>query len=445
MQNAARIKPQKPKLKPLVDKRPVLLSALIMGSGQLMQKQYLKGLFFLLTEAIVLLNAGAFIKALSGLITLGDPQPELPITARDNSIFMMVEGIIYLILLLFFIGFYLYNLRDAANSQRHFEERGQYPDSHASLSVLADRSFAAIALTPAVTMILFFVVVPLVFSAMLAFTNYSSPRHIPPANTVDWVGLGTFREIQNTSLWAGAFKRTAIWTFTWAFLSTLSCYAGGMLIALALLSKSIKFPKLFRVLYILPYAIPSMLSLMIWRNLLNGQFGPINRMLMEWGLISAPIPWLSEMTLARICVILVNLWLGFPYFMMLSTGIMTSISADLYEAAQIDGANPRQQFFKITLPLVLYQTIPLFIMSFSFNLNNFGAVFFITGGGPTDAATTQSGAGGTDILMSWMYKLTLDLRQYNKAAVLAILVFLVIAPFAIYNFSRTKAFKEGEL
>jgi arabinogalactan oligomer/maltooligosaccharide transport system permease protein len=168
-------------------------------------------------------------------------------------------------------------------------------------------------------------------------------------------------------------------------------------------------------------------------------------MLIEWGWISQPIHWLSDFTLARISVIVVNLWLGFPYFMMLITGVMTSVPADLYEASEIDGANKRVQFFKITLPMVLYQTVPLFIMSFSFNLNNFGAVYFLTGGGPTDLATTQSGAGATDILMSWMYKLTLDLRQYNMAAVLSILVFLVIAPFSIYNFSRTKAFKEGEL
>jgi arabinogalactan oligomer/maltooligosaccharide transport system permease protein len=179
--------------------------------------------------------------------------------------------------------------------------------------------------------------------------------------------------------------------------------------------------------------------------LLNGQFGPVNGLLMQWGIIAQDIPWLSEISVARFSCVLVNLWLGFPYFMMLITGVMTSVPADLYEAAQIDGASRRQQFTKITLPLVLYQTIPLFIMSFSYNLNNFGAVYYLTQGGPTDTATTQSGAGGTDILMSWMYKLTYDLRQYNKAAVLAILLFIVVAPFAIYNFSRTRAFKEGEL
>lgn len=431
---------------PIKDKKPVLFSTLFMGLGQMLfQKQYVKGAFFAIIELMALLNLGSIIKGITGLITLGDPKPELPILQRDNSIFMMVEGILYAILVIALIILYVTNIKDAMKTQREYERTGQYPGTRAFMSSLADTSFAVVGLSPATLMIVFFVVVPLVFSAMLAFTNYSSPQHIPPANTVDWVGVETFQSLANRPLWAGAFARTALWTVLWATLATTTCYAGGLFIALALLNKNIRFPSFFRVVYILPYAVPAMLSLMIWRNLLNGQFGPINRMLIQWGWISAPIPWLSDFTLARVAVVMVNLWLGFPYFMMLITGVMTSVPADLYEAAQIDGANKRVQFMKITLPLVLYQTIPLFIMSFSFNLNNFGAVYFLTGGGPTDLATTQSGAGGTDILMSWMYKLTYDMRQYNMAAVLSILVFLVIAPFAIYNFSRTKAFKEGEL
>jgi len=433
-------------LPPLKNKKPVWASLGFMGLGQLLfQQQYVKGAFYTLIELLVLINSHHFIKAITGLITLGDPQPDLPIRQRPNSIFMMVEGIIFLILLALFILLYISNVRDAIKTQRNYERTGHYPGTRAFMSSLADTSFAVVGLSPAMLMILFFVVLPLVFSAMLAFTNYSSPHHIPPANTVDWVGVENFQTLAGRSLWAGAFGRTAMWTVLWATLATTTCYVGGLLIALALINKNIRFPNFFRVVYILPYAVPAMLSLMVWRNLLNGQFGPINRMLMEWGWISQPIHWLSDFTLARTSMVVVNLWLGFPYFMMLITGVMTSVPKDLYEASQIDGANPRVQFFKITMPLVLYQTMPLFIMSFSYNLNNFGAVYFLTGGGPTDLATTQSGAGATDILMSWMYKLTLDLRQYNIAAVLSILVFLVIAPFAIYNFSRTKAFKEGEL
>jgi len=434
------------KAEQIKDKRPVAASALFMGLGQILfQKQYIKGFFFALVELVVLLNGSAFYQKIRGFITLGDARPDVPIMQRDNSLFMMVEGIIYIILLLFFVGLYIANILDVMKTQRQCQRTGSYPTNRHFVSSLADTSFAVVGLSPIMVMLVFFILIPLVFSALIAFTNYSTPKNIPPANPVDWVGLDTFKEIANRPLWSGAFARTVTWTFVWAALATITSYTGGMLMALTLLNRKLKLPRLFRSIYVLPYSVPAMLSLMVWRNLLNGQFGPINNMLKQWGIISENIPWLSQIGMARFSCVMVNLWLGFPYFMMLITGVMTSVPADLYEASQIDGANKRQQFMKITLPLVLYQTIPLFIMSFSYNLNNFGAVYYLTQGGPTDTATTQSGAGGTDILMSWMYKLTYDLRQYNKAAVLAILLFLVVAPFAIYNFSRTKAFKDGDL
>ncbi|NLY19139.1 MAG: ABC transporter permease subunit [Clostridiaceae bacterium] len=149
--------------------------------------------------------------------------------------------------------------------------------------------------------------------------------------------------------------------------------------------------------------------------------------------------------MARIMLIIVNLWLGFPYFMLMITGILTSMPQDIYEAAKIDGASKSQQFRFITFPLLMYQTVPLMIMNFSYNINNFGGVYFLTNGNPPDSITTQSFAGTTDTLITWMYKLTLDQRLYNKASVVAIIMFLIIAPFALYNFSRTKSFKDGEL
>lgn len=425
--------------------KPVLLSCLFMGLGQLFQKQYIKAALFALVEVTFLLNLPIFIQKISNFITLGDPKPDLPIMQRDNSLFMMIEGIVFIILLVLFIAFYIANVRDARYNELQKERNGAYTTTSQYLSTLADKSFTLLGLSPVIVLLLFFVLVPILFSALIAFTNYSAPTNIPPANVIDWTGTQAFEDLANLKLWKDAFIRTATWTVVWAVLSTLTCYAGGTLAALALSYKKLKMPSFFRAVYVLPYAVPALLSLLMWRILLNGQFGPLNRMLIEWGVIEKFIPWISDATLARFSVILVNLWLGFPYFMLLITGTMTSIPSDVYEAASIDGANKRQQFFKITLPLLLYQTIPLIIMTFSYNLNNFGAVFFLTGGGPTDTLTTQSGAGATDILMSWMYKLTLDLRQYNKAAVLSILIFAVIAPFAIYNFSRTKAFKDGEI
>lgn len=431
-------------------------SALFMGLGHIVVlKQYAKGLMLAAIELILLIFMPTFSKAVRNFITLGDPKPSLPITQRDNSIFMMIDGLIVFVILAIFLIMYLYNIKDARKQGRQYEKTGERQRTREFVSGLMDKAFPYIGLSPALVMLSFFVVIPLLFSALLAFTSYTAPSNLPPANTIDWVGFDTFKQMIDLPQYRIGFGRTAIWTLVYATATTLTTYFGGLFLALALLDKKIKIAKFFRIIFILPYAVPAMISLLVWANLLNGQFGPITRGLRELGVIqwlmntgliqTDAIPWLSDANLARTMLVFVNLWLGFPYFLLLITGIMTSMPAELYEAATIDGANRRQQFRFITLPLLIYQTVPLMIMSFAYNMNNFGGVYFLTQGNPSDTLTTQSFAGATDTLMTWIYKLTVDNRLYNKAAVIAILVFLAIAPFAMYQFSQTKSFKEGEL
>ncbi len=433
-----------------------IASALFMGLGHIVVlKQYIKGILFALFEVIVLMNSSTLYKGIKGLITLGDPKPNLPVVQRDNSTFMMLEGLITVVVLIIIAIIYIFNIIDAKNTAKNYEETGKVQTEREFLHDMGEKAFSYLALSPAFVMLAFFVVIPLVFAFLIAFTNYSAPAHIPQNNTVDWVGLETFKDMVNLKQYSQGFARTAVWTFEWALLGTLTCYFGGMFLALALLDKKIKIAGVFRTVFILPYAVPGMISLFIWAILLNGQFGPINRGLREIGAVQwlqsigvlqkDIIPWLSDTTLARVMLIVVNLWLGFPYFMLMITGIMTSMPQDIFEAARIDGASRSQQFRYLTLPLLLYQTVPLMIMNFSFNMNNFGGVYFLTNGNPPDTITTQSFAGTTDTLITWMYKLTLEQRLYNKASVVAIIMFVIIAPFAIYNFAQTKSFKEGEL
>jgi len=433
-----------------------ILSAVFMGLGQIVVlKQYIKGIIFALVEVITLLSSRRIARAIEGLITLGDPKPNLPIAQRDNSTFMMLDGLIAIVVVIIIALIYIYNIRDARKTAKTYMRTGVLPSEKDFFSDMGEKTFAYFALSPAFVLLAFFVIIPLVFTVLIAFTNYSAPDHIPPNNTVDWVGFETFREMLSLKQFSQGFTRTAIWTFIWAFLSTVTCYFGGMFLALALLDKKIKIAGFFRTIFILPYAIPGMISLYMWAILLNGQFGPITKALRQLGVISwlqnigilkkDIIPWLSDPVLAKVMLILVNLWLGAPYFMLMITGIMTSMRQDIFEAALIDGASKAQQFRYITLPMLLYQTMPLLIMSFSYNMNNFGGVYFLTNGNPTDTITTQSYAGTTDTLITWMYKLTLDQRLYNKASVVAIIMFLVVAPFAMYNFAQTKAFKDGEV
>ena len=245
--------------------------------------------------------------------------------------------------------------------------------------------------------------------------------------------------------WTSAFGRVAVWTIIWGFLATITCYAGGLIMAVVLHESKIKIKPVFRSIFILPYAIPTVVSMLVWKNLLNGSFGIVNRTLMELGLIEKTIPWLSDLWLARFVCVMINLWAGFSYFMLLIMGNMTAISPDIYEAAKIDGANKFYMFRKITLPLVLFQTTPLIIMSLTHNINNFGAIYFLTGGLPKVADSTLTSAGGTDILVTWIYQLTVTLMKYNYASVLAVVIFIVLAPLAIWSFRNTKSFKEGEV
>ncbi|HOM23641.1 MAG TPA: sugar ABC transporter permease [Termitinemataceae bacterium] len=429
------------------EKKVVRTAVLFMGLAHLLWlRDTVKGLLFAAVEIFYIFMIPSIGKKLIDLVTLGSPQPELPIKMRDNSIFMLIDGILTIVLLIVFITLYIISVRSARQGYREYCRKKRPMTMGESFSTTLSKAFPVVGLTPSFLLILVLVVVPLIFSASVAFTNYSAPDNIPPNNTVDWVGLANFKTLLGgEASWTSGFVRVATWTVIWAFFATLTCYFGGLFVAILLRESKIRLVPFFRLIFILPYAVPSVVSMLVWRNLLNGTFGTINRTLMALHIIDTPIPWLGDPLLAKIVVILINLWAGFGYFMLLATGAMTAVSQDIFEAARIDGASRFQVLRHITLPLVLYQTMPLIIMSFTYNINNFGAIFFLTGGSPTVADSTITSAGGTDILVTWIYKLTITLLKYNYASVIAVLIFLVLAPFAVFNFRQTKAFKEGDL
>lgn len=428
-------------------KKIKITASCFMGLAHIIHlKDYVKGVLFALLEIAFFAFLPVTIQKLIDLVTLGTPHPELPIKQRDNSLFMLIDGILIVAVVVVFVIAYIMSVKSAEKAYAEYCRTGRYKTQKESFHASVEQSFPIFGLAPGFLMVVIFVVVPLVFSVLVAFTNYSAPAHISPNNTIDWVGFQNFFElIGGNSTWSVGFVRVATWTLVWAVLATATCYLGGLIVAVQLKETKFSLSPVFKFIFILPYAVPGVVSMLVWKNLLNGTTGIINRTLIYLGIIDKSIPWLSDPLMAQMTCILINLWAGFGYFMLLAMGTMTAISEDMNEAARIDGANKWQIFSKITMPLVLYQTLPLIIMSFAHNVNNFGAIFFLTGGAPNVADSTTTMAGGTDILVSWIYNLTINLQKYHYASVIAVMIFIVLAPFSIWQFRRTKAYKEGSL
>lgn len=422
-----------------------VLSAVFMGFGQLYNRQAVKGVLLSLAEILYIIFVLPYnIDSIRGLVTLGDKPQQIvdgKIIQGDHSIFLMVFGIISIIILLLFFVLYLLNIRDAimVGKQR---EQGKAPRKFIdSIKTAADKGFPYLLLSPAIILILFITVVPLIFGILIAFTNYSSPDHLPPRNLVDWVGFDNFINLFKLSSFSRTFFGVALWTIIWAVVSSVTAFFTGMFFAVLINSKGVTVKKFWRTIFILPWAMPGFISLLIMRNMFNGQFGPINKYLQAIGL--GAVPWLADQTWAKITCLLVNLWLAFPYYMAMISGVLTSISKELYEAASIEGANAIKQFTKITFPIVMYSTAPLLIMGIAHNFNNFNLIYLLTMGNPTN--TAYSYAGHTDILLSWLYKLTLDQSQFHMASVVSIIVFVIVALMSVINFSYTKSFREEDM
>ncbi len=423
-------------------KQVLLSSCIFMGLGHILYlKQYIKGILFALVEVLMLIASPKLLNMFKDMIEISRWYPKI-----RPATFRLVDGILAIFVIAIFVVAYIVSIKSALSSYQDFCLEGRCKSNKESMAGAVGKAFPLLGLSPALILVIFFVVVPLVFSITVGFTNWSLPDHLTPGAPVNWVGIENYIDMfGGNSQWSSAFGRVALWTVIWGFAATGTCYFGGMLLATVLYEAKLKITPVFRAILILPYAVPSILTVKVWQNMLNGSTGTINKTLKELGLITQNINWLNDTTLVKFVCIAVNMWVGIPYFMLLITGQMTAISADIYEAATIDGANKAQIFKSITLPLVIYQTAPLIIMSFTHNINNFGAIYFLTGGDPKVTDTTITGAGTTDLLVTWIYKLTMNELKYCKASVLAMLVFIVMAPFAIWNFRNTKSYKEGEL
>lgn len=441
-----------------------LASAAVPGLGQFLNRQWFKGAFVAgaATSAIAVelvsghyadlagysarTHGGFFVRGVWGLITLGTQPRAMTVSglsSGDHSIILMVDGIIAVFVLALLALFVAWSVRDAMRTRRGLVASGERPGLRDRLRSVGQRSFPYLVLAPTLLLLLFITALPVVFGILIAFTDYSSDN-LPPLQLVEWVGFANFAQLLGTGAWGATFFGVLTWTITWAVLATATTYAFGFVQAVIISSPRVRFPRLWRSIFFLPWAVPAMISALVFRSMFNGQFGPISQALIEWGVTEERVMWLTDPAnpwLARIVALVVNLWLGFPYFMALVSGALTNISPSLYEAARIDGASAVQQVRYVTLPIVLRATAPLIVLSFVANFNNFGVIYFLTQGGPANSDYRY--AGNTDILITWLYKLTLDNGLYDIASVMSILIFIVVGSFSVWSLRRSKAFTDA--
>lgn len=416
-------------------KASMLLPFVIMGSGQLLQRQFVKGIGFLAIQIIyIAYMAYQGAADLAGLASLE--------AHNVLSSFCILYGLLTLLITVAFAFAYLRSVDSALSNARMIDERKQPLNFKQEWHSLSGKRFYKIMLVVPVLGALAFTVLPLLFMILIAFTDYATSQTIPVINTkwLSWVGFDTFRSLFSSGANLEAFTGVFEWTILWAVLATFTCYMGGILLAVLLNNKKLKCKVLWRSIFILTMAIPQFVSLLVLNSMFK-DYGAVNTLLIKWGLIDEYVRFWSDETTARALIILINMWIGIPYFMLLSTGLLINIPKDFYEYARTEGASKGYIFRKITLPHLMFMTTPLLITTFVSNINNFNVIWLLTGGG----TSVIGKAGNTDILITWLYKLTMQNNpEYNLGAAIGIIIFIISAVLSLIVYRHSSSYKREE-
>ena len=421
----------------------VKLSMLVMGLGQLCYGQIVKGLFYLSSFGIILTYfiASGF-EDLIGFFTLGSTEENLWLgIPGDNSLTMLILGLFSIVILIFAVVLYITNVKDAVYTARQKEQGKSVHKFRQTLQNAADGKFHITALSVPMVGVAVFSILPIVFMICIAFTDLGGDVVYP--KLANW-SFSAWKKILSLGKIGGTFVKILGWNIIWAVVSTALNFVVGLGMALLLNKKNVKGSKFWRAFPILAYAIPGFISMLGFKFMFS-QSGPINYYLDEAGLMriffltnDASAKWW-----ARGIGLFVNAWISTPSIMLMTTGILSNINTDLYEAASLDGASPFQQFKKITLPFVIFSTTPVLISQFVGNFNNFGIFFFLRSGVISNYADYFL-ASDTDLLINWLYKLSVDNNYYSIGAAISLIIFLITAVLSLSVYVRSAAYKQED-
>ena len=417
-----------------------LLLSLIPGLGQIYNKQKAKGYIFLgVSVAFLIYFITIAAGELGNLVTLGSQR------GQDNSLFMLIRGSFHLIITVVYLAFYALNLKDAHSTAKRWNAGHPVTTSlQDMIKGVYENGFPYLLIIPSYIAMTFAIIFPVVVTLFIAFTNYDF-KHLPPGALLDWVGFTNFTNIWKLSTFRTAFGSVLGWTIIWALCATTAPIVIGILTAVMAHQPFIKGKRIFGVIFLLPWAVPAFVTILTFSNMFNDSVGAINTQVLPFLSKFLPfidnflIPWKTDPFWTKVALIMMQAWLGFPYIYVLTLGILQSIPNDLYEAAYIDGANSIQKFTNITFPMILAVAAPTLISQYTFNFNNFSIIFLFNNGGP---GSVGGGAGSTDILISWIYKLTTGSSpQYSMAAAVTLIISLIVISISMVAFKKLNAFE----
>ena len=424
------------------------VSYVVPGLGQILRGQIARGLMFLLIEGGLLFYIFAVgAPYLADFSTLGTKKSGYNdygvMTYGDNSFFILLYGLLAITAVFLVILVWRINLKQNMKTDKLIREGRVVPTNKQDLHSLVDSNFDKTLLALPVIGIFVFTVIPIIFMICIAFTNYDK-THQPPGKLFTWVGFDNFKQIFSfgSTGFGTTFFKVLAWTLIWAFFATFLNYFLGLAVAMLINKKGIKLKKMWRTILIVTIAVPQFVSL-LYVGKMFAAAGLVNTYLLKWGWISKAIPFWTNPTYARILIIVINLWIGIPYLVLIATGLLMNIPADLYESARIDGASNIQMFFKITLPYMLFVTGPFLLTQFIGNINNFNVIYLLNRGQPLSMKLSDN-AGYTDLLVTWLYKMTVNDSNYRMAAVIGIMVFVVVAVISLIVYNLMPSVKDEE-
>ncbi len=418
----------------------VKTSLVIMGAGHLRYGSISKGILYLLVEVSMiwyLIRRG--FKDIEGFFTLGTQKADAWAgIAGDNSIIMLLMGIFALIVVGAFIYIYVQNVKGAREAQRRFEKAIPQKTLKENFRELLDRKFYCLALALPVIGVCIFNVLPIVFMILIAFTNYGG-NTVPP-ELVDWVGLENFKKLIVLKKFGPTFIKILGWNLLWAVMSTVLNYFAGLGLALILNKDCVRGKNFWRAFPILAYAVPGFITLLAFRFMFS-YGGPINQFIVAHGGFAIGFLDIDAKWSARIIGLLVNCWISVPSIMLLATGNLSNRDMSIYEAADIDGANRRQQFNKLTMPYMLFTTMPVLLSQFIGNFNNFGIFYFLRGGLYKDGYFLAS---DTDLLINWLYNLSIDNNYYSIGAAISLVIFIITSAISLAVYVKSPSYREED-